>query len=179
MVTNPCIASGGVSTKFSRSKVGIASHKTSGRTAMPAPQAHICDAAIERCPNSAHPPTTGFRLSQNTSVQTWSTPFLSWHRKIRRFGGRADRVGRGANRRKEACAVQTARGQPPAHRCPGRSAHTLPLAGSGLRWRACQLCNRTLCRARHGLRPEDLFVNLVEVARENWSFGNGIAQCAT
>ncbi|CAB3746243.1 tautomerase family protein [Paraburkholderia solisilvae] len=30
--------------------------------------------------------------------------------------------------------------------------------------------------ARIGLRREDLFVNLVEVAKENWSFGNGIAQ---
>jgi 4-oxalocrotonate tautomerase len=30
-----------------------------------------------------------------------------------------------------------------------------------------------------GLRPEDLFVNLVEVVKENWSFGNGIAQYAT
>jgi 4-oxalocrotonate tautomerase len=29
---------------------------------------------------------------------------------------------------------------------------------------------------RPGLRPEDVFVNLVEVAKENWSFGNGIAQ---
>jgi len=29
-----------------------------------------------------------------------------------------------------------------------------------------------------GLRPEDVFINLVEVARENWSFGNGIAQYA-
>ncbi len=29
-----------------------------------------------------------------------------------------------------------------------------------------------------GLRPEDVFVNLVEVAKENWSFGNGIAQYA-
>ena len=29
-----------------------------------------------------------------------------------------------------------------------------------------------------GLRPQDLFVNLVEVAKENWSFGNGIAQYA-
>lgn len=27
-----------------------------------------------------------------------------------------------------------------------------------------------------GLRPEDVFINLVEVAKENWSFGNGIAQ---
>ena len=27
-----------------------------------------------------------------------------------------------------------------------------------------------------GLRPQDLFVNLVEVAWENWSFGNGEAQ---
>ena len=27
-----------------------------------------------------------------------------------------------------------------------------------------------------GLRPQDLLVNLVEVAWENWSFGNGEAQ---
>lgn len=30
-----------------------------------------------------------------------------------------------------------------------------------------------------GVRPEDVFINLVDVARENWSFGNGIAQYAT
>jgi phenylpyruvate tautomerase PptA (4-oxalocrotonate tautomerase family) len=29
-----------------------------------------------------------------------------------------------------------------------------------------------------GIRPEDVFVNLVEVAKENWSFGNGLAQYA-
>jgi phenylpyruvate tautomerase PptA (4-oxalocrotonate tautomerase family) len=28
------------------------------------------------------------------------------------------------------------------------------------------------------LRSEDVFINLVEVAKENWSFGNGIAQYA-
>ncbi len=27
-----------------------------------------------------------------------------------------------------------------------------------------------------GVRPEDVFINLVEVKKENWSFGNGIAQ---
>jgi len=27
-----------------------------------------------------------------------------------------------------------------------------------------------------GLRREDVFINLVEVAKENWSFGNGVAQ---
>src|SRR5271156_6552571 len=26
-----------------------------------------------------------------------------------------------------------------------------------------------------GLRPEDVFINLVEVRKENWSFGNGLA----
>ena len=31
---------------------------------------------------------------------------------------------------------------------------------------------------RVGLRPQDLFINLVEVAKENWSFGNGEAQYA-
>lgn len=30
-----------------------------------------------------------------------------------------------------------------------------------------------------GVRPEDVFINLVDVARENWSFGNGVAQYAT
>jgi 4-oxalocrotonate tautomerase len=29
-----------------------------------------------------------------------------------------------------------------------------------------------------GLRKEDVFISLVEVAKENWSFGNGIAQYA-
>jgi 4-oxalocrotonate tautomerase len=30
-----------------------------------------------------------------------------------------------------------------------------------------------------GLRREDVFINLIEVKKENWSFGNGIAQYAT
>ncbi len=30
-----------------------------------------------------------------------------------------------------------------------------------------------------GIRPQDVLINLVEVARENWSFGNGIAQYAS
>jgi phenylpyruvate tautomerase PptA (4-oxalocrotonate tautomerase family) len=34
-------------------------------------------------------------------------------------------------------------------------------------------------RDRAGMRPEDVFINLVEVKKENWSFGNGIAQYAT
>ncbi|KJC61099.1 4-oxalocrotonate tautomerase [Bradyrhizobium sp. LTSPM299] len=29
-----------------------------------------------------------------------------------------------------------------------------------------------------GVRPEDVFINLVEVKKENWSFGNGLAQYA-
>ena len=29
-----------------------------------------------------------------------------------------------------------------------------------------------------GLRPQDVFISLVEVVKENWSFGNGIAQYA-
>lgn len=33
--------------------------------------------------------------------------------------------------------------------------------------------------AKHpGLRPQDVFINLVEVVKENWSFGNGEAQYA-
>ncbi len=30
-----------------------------------------------------------------------------------------------------------------------------------------------------GVRMEDVFISLVEVKKENWSFGNGIAQYAT
>lgn len=32
--------------------------------------------------------------------------------------------------------------------------------------------------AATGIRPEDVFINLVEVKKENWSFGNGVAQYA-
>jgi 4-oxalocrotonate tautomerase len=33
--------------------------------------------------------------------------------------------------------------------------------------------------ANPGLRPEDVFINLVEVLPENWSFGMGVAQYVT
>ena len=33
--------------------------------------------------------------------------------------------------------------------------------------------------AELGVRIEDVFINLVEVKKENWSFGNGIAQYVT
>jgi len=29
-----------------------------------------------------------------------------------------------------------------------------------------------------GIRPEDVFVNVLEAAKENWSFGHGVAQFA-
>ncbi len=32
--------------------------------------------------------------------------------------------------------------------------------------------------AQRNIRREDVFINRVEVARENWSFGNGIVQYA-
>ena len=35
-----------------------------------------------------------------------------------------------------------------------------------------------LLQANPGVRPEDVFINLVEVLPENWSFGHGIAQYA-
>lgn len=34
------------------------------------------------------------------------------------------------------------------------------------------------CAAQLQLRPDDVFISLIEVARENWSFGRGIAQYA-
>lgn len=40
---------------------------------------------------------------------------------------------------------------------------------------------KTLAERLHqelGVRMEDVFINLVEVKKENWSFGNGIAQYA-
>jgi phenylpyruvate tautomerase PptA (4-oxalocrotonate tautomerase family) len=33
--------------------------------------------------------------------------------------------------------------------------------------------------AELGIRTEDVFINVVEVKKENWSFGNGIAQYVT
>jgi phenylpyruvate tautomerase PptA (4-oxalocrotonate tautomerase family) len=42
-----------------------------------------------------------------------------------------------------------------------------------------QLLYKTIAAGLHteaGLRPEDVFINLVEVKKENWSFGNGLAQ---
>ena len=35
-----------------------------------------------------------------------------------------------------------------------------------------------LLSADLGIRPEDVMINLVEVPKENWSFGNGIASYA-
>jgi phenylpyruvate tautomerase PptA (4-oxalocrotonate tautomerase family) len=35
-----------------------------------------------------------------------------------------------------------------------------------------------LLNADAGIRPEDVMINLVEVPKENWSFGNGIASYA-
>jgi len=35
-----------------------------------------------------------------------------------------------------------------------------------------------LLQASPGLRPQDLLISLVEVSRENWSFGNGQTQYA-
>jgi phenylpyruvate tautomerase PptA (4-oxalocrotonate tautomerase family) len=32
--------------------------------------------------------------------------------------------------------------------------------------------------ASPGVRPEDVLINLVEVRKENWSFGRGVAQYA-
>jgi phenylpyruvate tautomerase PptA (4-oxalocrotonate tautomerase family) len=33
-------------------------------------------------------------------------------------------------------------------------------------------------RENPGIRPEDVFVNVVDAAKENWSVGNGLAQFA-
>jgi phenylpyruvate tautomerase PptA (4-oxalocrotonate tautomerase family) len=33
-------------------------------------------------------------------------------------------------------------------------------------------------KERLGIRPEDVLINLVETKKENWSFGNGVAQYA-
>jgi 4-oxalocrotonate tautomerase len=36
-----------------------------------------------------------------------------------------------------------------------------------------------LLAAEAGVRPQDVFVGLVEVPKENWSFGDGVAQYAS
>ncbi|HEV8493710.1 MAG TPA: tautomerase family protein, partial [Candidatus Angelobacter sp.] len=53
-------------------------------------------------------------------------------------------------------------------------------AGRTLELRKC-LYRRIadLLHQEAGLRKEDVFINLVETAKENWSFGNGEAQYAT
>lgn len=33
--------------------------------------------------------------------------------------------------------------------------------------------------AKPNIRPQDVFINLIEVKKENWSFGNGVAQYAS
>jgi phenylpyruvate tautomerase PptA (4-oxalocrotonate tautomerase family) len=43
-------------------------------------------------------------------------------------------------------------------------------------------CYRAVAKGLHnelGVRMEDVFISLVEVKKENWSFGNGIAQYAS
>ena len=35
-----------------------------------------------------------------------------------------------------------------------------------------------LLKEAPGISPEDVFVSLIEVSKENWSFGNGLAQYA-
>ncbi|WP_435036188.1 tautomerase family protein [Pseudomonas neuropathica] len=45
-----------------------------------------------------------------------------------------------------------------------------------------QLLFKTIAESLHtqlAVRLEDVFINLVEVKKENWSFGNGIAQYVT
>jgi 4-oxalocrotonate tautomerase len=41
----------------------------------------------------------------------------------------------------------------------------------------CAIADRL--SAAPGLRREDILINIVEVKKENWSFGNGLAQYAT
>ena len=46
-------------------------------------------------------------------------------------------------------------------------------------WRRSENCIKRMAEIlaeNPGLRPQDLMINLVEVAWENWSFGNGEAQ---
>ncbi|MBK8726685.1 MAG: tautomerase family protein [Holophagaceae bacterium] len=55
---------------------------------------------------------------------------------------------------------------------------TLSLGRSLEQKRALHAAVARILAADCGVRPEDVFINLVEVAKENWSFGNGIAQYA-
>jgi hypothetical protein len=58
----------------------------------------------------------------------------------------------------------------------GRSL-ALPLRASG-EVKAIGIPKGDRLAAEQGVRQEDVFINLVEVVRENWSFGNGIPQYA-
>ena len=53
-------------------------------------------------------------------------------------------------------------------------------AGRTLEVRKALFCRvAELLHQEAGLRKEDVLINLVETAKENWSFGNGEAQYAT
>jgi phenylpyruvate tautomerase PptA (4-oxalocrotonate tautomerase family) len=45
--------------------------------------------------------------------------------------------------------------------------------------KALYKCIAERLNAELGVRVEDIFINIVEVKKENWSFGNGIAQYVT
>lgn len=57
-------------------------------------------------------------------------------------------------------------------RCPNRNS-------AGGQWAALRTLPYKriveLLGVEPGIRPEDVLINLVEVGKENWSFGNGIA----
>jgi 4-oxalocrotonate tautomerase len=55
---------------------------------------------------------------------------------------------------------------------------TLNAGRSGDQKRAFYAAVAEGLHGRAGVRPADVLINLVEVAPENWSFGNGIAQYA-
>ncbi len=53
-------------------------------------------------------------------------------------------------------------------------------AGRSIEQKRALYARMTRLLAEHpGVRPQDVLINLVEVARENWSFGNGEAQYAS
>lgn len=53
-------------------------------------------------------------------------------------------------------------------------------AGRSIEQKRALYARMTRLLAEHpGVRPQDVLINLVEVPRENWSFGNGEAQYAS
>ena len=80
-------------------------------------------------------------------------------------------------RRVDSCMVVTG-----SHNPPDYNGFKMVLRGAAIYGEQIQSLYKRIVdeyQAKLQGRPDDVVINLVEVAKENWSFGHGIAQYAT